>query len=198
MTSVLQSQHEHYAEVRRRLFGGSSIQTRKPELSLIHVEPLPQTDLAEVSPDNQTALVQPITWRKIVAEVCAARKVRACDVTAFSRFNDVVIARHEIWFRMRHEMHWSFTRIAKAFGPFDHSSVISGIKAHTTRLSQPGRPRVWKGRKLGDYVSHTAAVLTLLGAGKSSVEIVELTGLSKKQVSSVLSDHRSRRDAHRG
>lgn len=197
MTSVLQSQHEHYAEVRRRLYGGP-VRLSSPKVTLAVVEtpavdPVPPpTQKKAKTPIAKPEVLPPSSWRPIAEEVCAARKVRFEDVVSTTRFNDIVMARHEIWLRMRNELHWSYPRIGAAFGPFNHTTVISGIRAHVERKSQPGIPRVWKGGTVDGYVSQTAAVMTLLSEGKSPVQIVEITGLTKKQVSSVLSDQHKR------
>lgn len=193
MTSVLQSQHEHYAEVRRRLVPSSEAPTVIKAAAVAHKAVEPKAERP------QSVISFPSRWRPIAEAVCAARGVKFDDMISFSRLNDIVMARHEVWAMMRKDLGWSYPRIGQAFGPFDHTSVISGIRSHYDREQQPGIARVWKGTPTIGFVSQTAAVVTLMSEGKSPRQIVRLTGLTKKQVSSVISDQaKRRRDAANG
>lgn len=186
MTSVLQSQHEHYAEVRRRLSPFS-------EAPAVVIPAVVVREIAPPKPERpQSVISYPSRWRPIAEAVCEARGVKFEDMISFSRLNDLVIARHEVWALMRKDLRWSYPRIGRAFGPFDHTSVISGIRSHYDREQQAGIDRVWKGTPTIGFVSQTAAIVTLTAQGKSPRQILSLTGLTKKQVSAVISDQHKR------
>lgn len=194
MTSVLQSQHEHYAEVRARLYGGRYA-ARAATLGKVAevAAPSPRKPRQKVKAAGTVeATLPPSSWKPIAIEVCERRGLALEDVTSSSRLNDLVIARHEIWARMRDELSWSYPRIGRAFGDFDHSSVISGIRAHAERQKQTGQPRVWKGKEVAGYVSQIAAVMDLLGKGHDRDAICRLAGLNKGQVCRVLSEIKTR------
>lgn len=183
MTSVLQSQHEHYAEVRRRLFNGA------PRL-VPSSEAVGGKREAPVELSCSVGLSQPS--KAIIKEVCERHRLSPSAVLSRSRMNEIVIARHEIWHRVRSELGWSYPRIGKVIGGFDHTTVLSGVRAHEARKSQVGVARVWKGKPVAGYVSQTAAVLSLRSQGVALRAIERMTGISRYKITEIYKNQDAR------
>lgn len=54
-----------------------------------------------------------------------------------TRSDDVVKARHEVFYRLRKETTWSLPRIGRFIGGRDHTTVLHGIRKHEMRLRSP-------------------------------------------------------------
>lgn len=160
MTSVLQSQHEHYAEVRRRLTSGQEPPERarryllppvpKPEPfcipeavrrkvkvpTVIHarrggIEPVVE---AVSQPEELLPLPGAEKWKAIISEVCEKYGIDWVELASHRRSGDVVVARHEAMFRMRHETTMSLPAIGRKLGGRDHTTVLYGISRHQERM----------------------------------------------------------------
>lgn len=70
--------------------------------------------------------------RAIVAEVAAKHRVAERDLTGPSTFRNVTTARHEAFWRARHELGQSLPQIGRFFGR-DHSTVLTGSRRHAER-----------------------------------------------------------------
>jgi hypothetical protein len=73
-------------------------------------------------------------WRIIVREVCQKHGVPEIDIFSHRRPHNVVLARHEMMYRMRHETPLSLPQIGKRLGGRDHTTVLHGIRKHQARL----------------------------------------------------------------
>lgn len=76
-----------------------------------------------------------VTMRDIVNEVAKKHNFTAEDLLVPSRRKKFVAARHEAFYRMRHELKLPYPRIAMFFD-MDHSTVIHGIKKHAKLLEK--------------------------------------------------------------
>jgi Bacterial dnaA protein helix-turn-helix len=76
-----------------------------------------------------------VTMRDIVNEVAKKHNFTAEDLLVPSRRKKFVAARHEAFYRMRHELKLPYPRIAMFFD-MDHSTVIHGIKKHAKSLEK--------------------------------------------------------------
>ena len=76
-----------------------------------------------------------VTMRDIVNEVAKKHNFTAEDLLVPSRRKKFVAARHEAFYRMRHELKLPYPRIAMFFD-MDHSTVIHGIKKHAKSLEE--------------------------------------------------------------
>ncbi len=67
----------------------------------------------------------------LVDHVCRARGVTREEVCGRGRTKAVALARHELWWRLRHhpEMSFSYVEIGRLFDRH-HTSVFAGIRAH--------------------------------------------------------------------
>jgi hypothetical protein len=72
--------------------------------------------------------------RRIKAEVARAYNVTVMDLESARRDIAAVRARHCAVWRIKRETPWSTTRIGRAFGGRDHSSIIHGIRRHQARI----------------------------------------------------------------
>jgi hypothetical protein len=77
----------------------------------------------------------------LVDDVCRRRRVTREDLCGRGRTKAVSLARHEVWWRLRHnpEAAYSFEEIGRLFGRH-HATVIQGIRAHDRRLRGDGDP----------------------------------------------------------
>lgn len=74
-------------------------------------------------------------WRIICAEVCAKHDITAAELLSARRPVRLVMARHEAMWRLKNETSMSLPQIGRRLGGRDHTTVISGIKAHERRLA---------------------------------------------------------------
>jgi chromosomal replication initiation ATPase DnaA len=75
----------------------------------------------------------------LVDEVCRQRRVTRDELCGRGRTKAVAVARHEVWWRLRHhpDAAFSFQEIGRLFDR-DHATVIHGIRAHDRRLRGSG------------------------------------------------------------
>lgn len=72
-------------------------------------------------------------WKSIAREVAAKHAVTLIDLVSDRRDQRIVRARHEAFYRCRHETTMSLPQIGKRFGNRDHTTVLHGIKKHEER-----------------------------------------------------------------
>lgn len=154
MTSVLQSQHEHYAEVRRRLMSGST----PPERPRHWVQPMEQPhrpDLPQPALPYIREAAPAITPRgkrvrdfilvatpdflvkapikQIIRECCVKYHVTKQELIGPKRDTTIVQARQEAAFRMSKETRLSLAQIGRKLGR-DHTTILHAIRRHEARL----------------------------------------------------------------
>ena len=86
-------------------------------------------------------IVAPERCRKIIMDVARARGVDTASIMDKSRKNVIARARHEIFYRLRTELGWSYPRIGRVFG-LDHTTVLWGASSHAIRLADMGQGEV--------------------------------------------------------
>jgi len=74
-------------------------------------------------------------WRMIMKEVCAKHEVGVLEIRSHRRAYNLTKARHELFYRLKAETALSLSQIGQRVGDFDHTTVISGIKAHAKRIA---------------------------------------------------------------
>ena len=152
MTSVLQSQHEHYAEVRRRLTSGQEPPERPRQLVQAKEQPhrpdLPQPVLPYIRPTSLTPAKRPRDIislaspdftregpaRQIIRDCCEKYEITMKEMLGPRRFITFVRARQEAAYRMLHETRLSLTQIGKKLGDRDHTTVLHAVRAHQARI----------------------------------------------------------------
>ena len=77
--------------------------------------------------------------RLIVAEVAARCGVTIADIRSTRRAREIVEARHEVFWRCRHETSHSLPAIARLTGNFDHTTVLYGIRRYEERMARAAR-----------------------------------------------------------
>jgi hypothetical protein len=85
---------------------------------------------------TEAPLPQPSAWRVILVEVAKAHGLTVETMISASRHRPVVEARQEAMWRMRVETNMSFPAIAHRCGGRDHTTAISGIRAHERRMQK--------------------------------------------------------------
>ncbi|WP_323012917.1 helix-turn-helix domain-containing protein [Devosia sp.] len=101
----------------------------------IRVEPTPK-------PIYPRPAVGPIslrlpTWRRILAEVAIAHGIPPILILGRQRRREIMAARHELMYRLSTETTMSLSAIGKKLDR-DHTTVLSGIKAHKRRHNLDG------------------------------------------------------------
>lgn len=86
-----------------------------------------------------TAVLDSLTLRdltELLDDVCRHRAVTRHEVCGRTRTKAVARARHELWWRLRHqpEACFSFEEIGRIFCRH-HATVLHGVRAHQRRLA---------------------------------------------------------------
>lgn len=74
-------------------------------------------------------------WRIIVDQVAAKHNLTANDVRSARRAHEVVVARHECFYRLKNETTMSLPQIGRLMGNKDHTTVLHGIHRHEARIA---------------------------------------------------------------
>ena len=71
----------------------------------------------------------------LVDDVCRRRRVTRDELCGRGRTKAVAIARHEVWWRLRHhpDVAFSYQEIGRLFDRH-HATIIQGVRAHDRRL----------------------------------------------------------------
>jgi chromosomal replication initiation ATPase DnaA len=75
-----------------------------------------------------------ITVEDIIRDVCERRDVSRDDLLSPRRQTNVVRARQEAMWLVRHKTGLSLPNIARRFGGRDHTTILHGIRTHQARL----------------------------------------------------------------
>lgn len=84
-------------------------------------------------------------WRVAIREVCEAHDVVQRDLIGPSRLAKVIIARHELCYRLVVDLKLSLSEAGRRIGR-DHSSVYHGYRKHAARHGLPLLPGLTRGR----------------------------------------------------
>jgi hypothetical protein len=141
MTSVFQSQYEHYSAVRQRLLYGLRVSPRR-EVLPNPVEPAPVAPVPVPAPKARVRDWLFVASRKfsetpspqIIREVCAKHSVTPAELIGKQRFPNIVRARQEAAYRMSKETTLSLPQIGRKLGNKDHTTIIYSIRCHAARL----------------------------------------------------------------
>jgi len=74
-------------------------------------------------------------WRIIVDQVAAKHNTTVNDIRSARRGHEIVVARHECFYRLRHETTMSLPQIGRMMGNKDHTTVLHGIHKHEGRIA---------------------------------------------------------------
>jgi chromosomal replication initiation ATPase DnaA len=75
-----------------------------------------------------------ISIATILHQVAHKHGVTVLDIKSPRRFQNIVNARQEAFYRARHETALSLPQIGMLMGNKDHTTVLHGVKAHTKRM----------------------------------------------------------------
>ena len=92
--------------------------------------PRPIVEVATASDDFWPP--EPIRWRAVIREVAQKHRLPVPYLLSTRRDHQVVVARHEAFFRLRTELAMSLPAIGRRFG-MDHTSILHGVRKHAER-----------------------------------------------------------------
>ena len=128
--------------VRRFVFPANEL--RRP----VRIAPIPVPEPEPVPFDPMPsgpsdALVKPELgrWKKIAREVEVKHNVTFAVLAGSGRIARFVTARHELWYRMSNETGLSAAHIGRLTGGFDHTTVLSGMRRHQSRMEALAQER---------------------------------------------------------
>lgn len=90
--------------------------------------PIPQPDYGIIEDSTPH-------WKRIRMEVCQKHGIALVDLIGERRDRLSAKARHEAFYRMRHETTMSLPAIGRRMGGRDHTTVMNGIKRHEMRMN---------------------------------------------------------------
>lgn len=73
--------------------------------------------------------------REIIAEVARDHRISVTELLSHRRTRYIVFARHEAIWRCKRETTNSLPAIGRAFGGFDHTTILHAIRQHEKRMS---------------------------------------------------------------
>jgi hypothetical protein len=72
----------------------------------------------------------------IIAEVAHKHRISVIEIKSRRHEHRIVLARHEAFWRCRNETFFSLPQIGRAFGGFDHTTVLNGCRRHEKRMAE--------------------------------------------------------------
>lgn len=76
------------------------------------------------------------TMREIIAEVALKHHISVTEMLSYRRSRYIVFARHEAIWRCKKETTNSLPAIGRAFGGFDHTTILHAIRQHEKRMRE--------------------------------------------------------------
>ena len=74
--------------------------------------------------------------KRILLEVSAKHQLSVKSIKSNHRGLAFVYARHEVCFRLRHELGYSYPRIGRFFGGMDHTTCLNAVRRHAERIAE--------------------------------------------------------------
>jgi chromosomal replication initiation ATPase DnaA len=148
--SVLMEQHDRWTEARSRLWNGPepAPRARRPRPVSPFVRAATEAREEQFRREQkrfERQVMEPRKagplWFEIVFEVATKHGVGIRDVLGTGRTRNVVLARHESFWRMRRDIKVlglpiSYPQIGRRFGGMDHTTVLHGIRMHEQRMRE--------------------------------------------------------------
>lgn len=100
-------------------------------------DPEPEAAVTSI-PQPDYGMIEDSTphWKRIRMEVCQKHGIALVDLIGERRDRLSAKARHEAFYRMRHETTMSLPSIGRRMGGRDHTTVMNGIKRHEMRMKE--------------------------------------------------------------
>jgi hypothetical protein len=136
--SALAEQHERWLGVRDRLWRPPVAFIDPPHLRLVpppEEPPKSPWQYMPVAPYDHCSgsnFVRPL--RAIILDTARKHGMTFKEITSRRRFRPIVAARHEAMWRCSHETTASLPAIGRAFGGYDHTTVLNAIRKHQERM----------------------------------------------------------------
>lgn len=125
--SALEQQHENWAAARERLMG----------------EPIaPPPALRKRGPGRPKGVTVPnmdmygdaFRWKQIAYEVAQKHGLTLPELFARRRWQNIVIARQELFYRLSKETSMSLPAMGRVCGGYDHTTALHSIRKHEERM----------------------------------------------------------------
>lgn len=141
MSAALKEYRERYRAARARLWGLPTEAVQRPRDILYISTPVIIYDepIGPEIPAIREVAVPQSSWhdaRRILKEVSVKYGVTTVDLCSERRPPYLCTARHEVYYRLRHETTWSYPRIGAFLGGRDHATVMHGVRKHAKRLRE--------------------------------------------------------------
>ena len=77
----------------------------------------------------------------LIDEVCRRRAITRQELCSRTRTKAVAWARHEVWWRLRHDPGtcFSYEELGRLFARH-HVTILHGVRAHQRRIAEEARP----------------------------------------------------------
>jgi hypothetical protein len=98
-------------------------------------------DVLTIAPSASLALPGHRIASQIIGEICSRYRLREAELLSNRRASDVVQARHEAIYRIKHETTLTMPEIGRIMGDRDHKTIAYAAKAHEARLAGLPLPR---------------------------------------------------------
>lgn len=122
--------NEHQAR-RHRLWGEQAT-------TVVDAPPRPprQRDFiyVQMDPFEEPVTVSKSVWRDIANQVCSKHRVSVMDIRGERRTKHIVIARHELAYRLVTETGISLVDIGRKLGNRDPSTIGHAVRSHAKRM----------------------------------------------------------------
>lgn len=73
--------------------------------------------------------------KRIIEEVASKYLIKPQDILGRRRCHEVMIPRHEVFYRLKHETRLSYPQMGQAVGERDHTTAISAVRKYAKLLA---------------------------------------------------------------
>jgi len=95
-------------------------------------------DILTIAQQHRTEMFETGHWMEIIDQICAKHGLTKGELLSARRSRDLVVARHEAFYRMSKETAMSLPAIGRRMGGKDHTTVLWGIRRHKERMEAAG------------------------------------------------------------
>lgn len=115
----------------------------------------------------------PYAWERIIEEVATEHRTTVIAILSNRRAHEIVLARHEAFWRLQNDLGMSYSEIGRHCGGRDHTTVRNGVMRHEKRIGLLGGYT----RRVRDIETPKAEreeIVQLIRAGRSNYAIRQI------------------------
>jgi hypothetical protein len=127
--SALEQQHERWTEARGRLMGEPIAPPPAPR------KRKPGRPKGATVPDMDL-YGDAFRWKQIAYEVASKHGLTLPELFARRRWQNIVIARQELFYRLSKETSMSLPAMGRMCGGYDHTTALHSIRKHEQRMKE--------------------------------------------------------------